>query len=86
MPTVFTSTNVATRSYTVKARSRTPVSGAGAGVARGPAVAGLRQCMKDLSLKHGWVVSTATERRTIGANIEVIPWDAVVRGEVDLEG
>ncbi len=49
-------------------------------------MAGLRQCMKDLSLKHGWVVSTATERRTIGANIEVIPWDAVVRGEVDLEG
>ncbi len=50
------------------------------------AVAGLRQCMKDLSLKYGWVVSTATERRTIGANIEVVPWDAVVRGEVDLEG
>ena len=50
------------------------------------AVAGLRRCMTDLSLKHGWVVSTATERRTIGANIEVIPWDAVVRGELDLGG
>jgi predicted AAA+ superfamily ATPase len=47
-------------------------------------VAGLRQCMKDLSLKRGWVVCSATERRTIGRNIEVIPWAAVARGEVDL--
>ncbi len=48
------------------------------------AVAGLRQCMKDLSLKRGWVVATATERRAIGAGIEVIPWKDIARGAVDL--
>ncbi|MBI3402641.1 MAG: ATP-binding protein [Acidobacteria bacterium] len=47
------------------------------------AVAGLRQCMKDLSLKRGWVVCTAGERRTIGRGIEVVPWDTVQRGAVD---
>jgi hypothetical protein len=47
------------------------------------AVAGLRQCMKDLSLKRGWVVCTAGEPRTIGRGIEVVPWDAVQRGAVD---
>lgn len=47
------------------------------------AVAGLRQCMKDLSLKRGWVVCTATERRAIGHGIEIIPWHDVARGKVD---
>lgn len=47
------------------------------------AVAGLRQCMKDLSLKRGWVVCSATEPRTIGRGIEVVPWAQVQRGEVD---
>jgi predicted AAA+ superfamily ATPase len=48
------------------------------------AVAGLRQCMKDLSLKRGWVICTATERRMIGNGIEVIPWREIASGNVDL--
>jgi len=49
------------------------------------AVAGLRQCMKDLSLRRGWVVCTAPERRTIGTDIQVIPWRDVSRGAVDFD-
>ena len=49
------------------------------------AVAGLRQCMKDLSLKRGWVVCSAAERRTIGGGIEIVPWSHIVNGNVDLE-
>ncbi len=45
---------------------------------------GLRQCMLDLSLKRGFVVNTGSERRSIGRNIEVIPWRAIARGEVEL--
>ena len=47
-------------------------------------VAGLRGCMKDLSLKRGFVVSTARERARIGKNIEIIPWEELVRGDVSL--
>ncbi|MBN1422576.1 MAG: DUF4143 domain-containing protein [Planctomycetes bacterium] len=43
------------------------------------AVAGLRQCMKDLGLEKGWVVYTGKERRSIGKGIEVIPWDEIAR-------
>jgi hypothetical protein len=46
-------------------------------------VAGLRQCMQDLSLDRGWVVCTARERRKIGENIEVVPWDEVARGDFE---
>lgn len=49
-------------------------------------VAGLRQCMKDLSLKRGWVVCTATERRMIGREIEIVPWNDIIRGDIDLFG
>jgi hypothetical protein len=45
---------------------------------------GLRQCMLDLSLKRGFVVNTGSERRSIGRNIEVIPWREISRGEVEL--
>jgi predicted AAA+ superfamily ATPase len=48
------------------------------------ALAGLRQCMKDLSLKHGWVVCGATERRTVGRGIEVVPWSDIAAGRVEL--
>jgi predicted AAA+ superfamily ATPase len=48
------------------------------------ALAGLRQCMKDLSLKRGWVVCTATERRAIGNGIEIIPWRDVASGNIEL--
>lgn len=47
-------------------------------------LAGLRQCMADLSLKRGVVVSTARERRSVGKSIEILPWEAVARAEVEL--
>ena len=49
------------------------------------AVAGLRQCMKDLSLKRGWVVNRAAEPRSLGNGIEVVPWEMVARGEADFK-
>lgn len=56
---------------------------AGAAVDR-YAIAGLRQCMKDLGLRRGWVVTTARERRRISAGIEIIPWAEIAAGEVEL--
>lgn len=47
-------------------------------------LAGLRQCMKDLSLKRGWVVCGAQERRTLGSGIEVVPWRDVAAGRAEL--
>jgi hypothetical protein len=46
-------------------------------------VAGLRQCLQDLGLKQGYVVSSARERYAIGADVEVIPWTEVVHRRVD---
>jgi predicted AAA+ superfamily ATPase len=48
------------------------------------ALAGLRQCMADLELKRGYVVTTSSERRSVGKTIELVPWEAIARGEVDL--
>ena len=48
------------------------------------ALAGLRQCMKDLGLRRGWIVTTARERRQISAGIEIIPWAEIAAGEVKL--
>lgn len=48
------------------------------------AVAGLRQCMKDLGLKRGWVISTARERRRLSPGIEIIPWSEIASGKVEL--
>ena len=44
-------------------------------VASFPAVLvyGLRQCMADLSLKRGFVITTGEERRSIGKAIEILP-------------
>jgi hypothetical protein len=47
------------------------------------AVAGLRQCMKDLGLRRGWVITTARERRRLSAEIEIIPWSEVAAGQVE---
>lgn len=41
------------------------------------ALAGLRQCMADLSLARGFVVTTGNERRSVGRSIEIIPWGAI---------
>jgi len=48
------------------------------------AVAGLRQCMKDLGLKRGWVISTASERRRLSPGIEIVPWSEIASGKVEL--
>ena len=47
-------------------------------------LAGLRQCMADLSLKRGFVVNTGEERRSIGSAIEILPWHAIARGDVEI--
>lgn len=47
-------------------------------------IAGLRQCMKDLDLRRGWVVTTAKERRRMSAGIEIIPWPEVAAGQIKL--
>lgn len=48
------------------------------------AVPGLRQCMKDLGLTRGWIVTTGAERRRLSASIEVVPWSDIVNGRVEL--
>jgi predicted AAA+ superfamily ATPase len=48
------------------------------------AIAGLRQCMKDLGLKRGWVITTAKERRRLSVGIEIIPWSEVASGHIEL--
>jgi hypothetical protein len=37
--------------------------------------------MSDLHLEHGYVVANVDERRTIGTDIDVVPWTSVVRGD-----
>jgi predicted AAA+ superfamily ATPase len=48
------------------------------------AITGLRQCMKDIGLSRGWVITTARERQRLSAGIEIIPWDDVASGEIEL--
>jgi hypothetical protein len=48
------------------------------------AVAGLRQCLKDLGLNRGWVITTARERQRLSAGIEIIPWNDVASGQIEL--
>ena len=47
------------------------------------AVAGLRQFMKDLDVPKGWVVANTTERRQLGKDIEIVPWEDVISGRED---
>jgi hypothetical protein len=47
-------------------------------------MAGLRQCMKDLELSRGWLITTARERQRLSAGIEIIPWADVASGQVKL--
>lgn len=47
------------------------------------AIAGLRQCMKDLGLRRGWVISGARERRRLSPEIELIPWAEVASGAIE---
>jgi len=48
------------------------------------ALAGLRHCMQDLSLKRGWMAYTGAERRTASPGIELVPWDALASGKIEL--
>lgn len=47
-------------------------------------VAGLRQCMADLGLKRGRVITSGTEPRMITPGIDLVPWRMIASGEVDL--
>lgn len=47
-------------------------------------VSGLRQCMADLGLKRGWVISSGTEPRRLSPSIDVVPWQMIASGEIDL--
>ncbi len=47
-------------------------------------LAGLRQCMKDLGLRRAWVVASAGEPRHLAPGIELVPWERVADGSVDL--
>ena len=44
---------------------------------------GLQQCLRDLGLKRGFVITSGEERRAVGP-IEVLPWAEVARGHIDL--
>lgn len=48
------------------------------------ALSGLRQCMTDLGLKRGFVVSSGDEPRRVGPAIEILPWACIERGAIDL--
>lgn len=48
------------------------------------AVAGLRECMNDLSLRQGWVILTGREPRPLAPGIEIIPWVEIASGAIDL--
>jgi predicted AAA+ superfamily ATPase len=55
------------------------------GAAVGPRdVAGITQCMKDLNLKRGIIVSRTPERRRLSRTIEIVPWAEVTSGRLDL--
>ena len=41
---------------------------------------GLRQCMKDLDLKRGFVIANSEEPRDIGRHLRVIPWRHLASG------
>jgi hypothetical protein len=40
--------------------------------------------MQDLSLERGFVVTTSSERRGIGKGIDIIPWQDLATGAMDL--
>lgn len=47
-------------------------------------LAGLRQCMNDLGLRRAWVVASADEARHLAPGIDLVPWEHVAAGSVDL--
>jgi predicted AAA+ superfamily ATPase len=49
----------------------------------GQGLRGLRECMKDLGLPRGYVVTSGPEPRRLGRDIEIIPWSSIARREFD---
>jgi predicted AAA+ superfamily ATPase len=47
-------------------------------------LAGLRQCMSDLGLHRGLVVTSGRETRRLAPGIDLVPWESLAAGEVDL--
>ena len=50
---------------------------------KGHDVRGLRECMKDLGLKRGYVVTLGGERTALAADVEIVPWSLVAEGSFD---
>ena len=46
-------------------------------------IAGLRGCMRDLSLRHGWVVYNGERPVSLGKGVDAVPWRMVVEGRTD---
>jgi predicted AAA+ superfamily ATPase len=53
---------------------------------RPQSLASLRQCMADLGLRRGYVVTTGSEYRKLGHGVELIPWSLLESGEIYLPG
>jgi predicted AAA+ superfamily ATPase len=45
---------------------------------------GLRQCMEDLGLRRGWVVTSGRDGRALGRGIELLPWERIAAGRTDM--
>lgn len=48
-------------------------------------LAGLRQCMADLGLRRGWVVTTGNDRTRLGRDIEIVPWKQIANPGFDFD-
>jgi predicted AAA+ superfamily ATPase len=62
----------------VAGRHITPIEVKLGSVVDARTLAGLRQCMSDLSLPRGIVIYGGEERRSISGAIDLVPWQAVV--------
>jgi hypothetical protein len=40
--------------------------------------------MSDLGLRRGWVVTSGREVRRVAPGVELVPWEHLVAGEVEL--
>lgn len=47
-------------------------------------LAGLRNCMDDLGLKKGFVIYSGADRRMVTPSIELVPWQTVAQGGLEL--
>lgn len=70
----------------VQGQSITPVEIKLGAEVRPQSLAALRQCMSDLGLERGYVVSSAAEPRKLGRGIEVLSWETLANGASPLPG